>query len=269
MDWVVPYFTKQSEWFGPTGIFPEHRERAASVARLCGEGPKRVLELGSGAGGTAAAMADLGNTVVAVELAPSRAEHARELARHYRNLQVVEADFYAVELTDRFDVVCYWDGFGIGTDADQRRLLRRVVREWLSEDGKMLVDVYLPSTWAAKAGEEERLRSIWRYVDGEVRTVNLDVPLKRRYDFDPVFSRVSIELWPIRRRKEAIKQWVRCYAPADLLLLLEGTGFRADLFEVDGEQFHIEGGDDNMTGMLGGAERYLVKLVRQSPDDPA
>ncbi|MFN5457566.1 MAG: hypothetical protein ACK5BX_41150, partial [Bradyrhizobium sp.] len=33
---------------------------------------------------------------------------------------------YTIELAGRFDVVCYWDGFGIGSDADHRRLLRRI-----------------------------------------------------------------------------------------------------------------------------------------------
>lgn len=264
MNWVVPYFTKQGEWFGPTGIFPEHRERAAAVERLCGGGRKRILELGAGAGGTAAAMADLGNAVVAVELAPSRVEHARQLARHRPNFEVVEADFYAVELTGPFDVVCYWDGFGVGTDADQRRILRRVAREWLSENGKMLLDVYMPSTWAARAGEEERLGRIWRYVEGEVRTVDLEVPLKKRYDFDPVTSRVSIELWPIRRRREAIRQWVRCYTPADFTLLLEHTGLQSNWFEANGQQFDIDK-EHTMSSPIGSVETYLARLVLDRP----
>jgi hypothetical protein len=29
-----------------------------------------------------------------------------------------------VELSEQFDVVCYWDGFGVGTDQDQRHLLQ-------------------------------------------------------------------------------------------------------------------------------------------------
>ena len=40
-------------------------------------------------------------------------------------MSVVQGDFYEVELDGTFDVVCYFDGFGIGSDADQRRLLRR------------------------------------------------------------------------------------------------------------------------------------------------
>src|SRR5207244_9889439 len=114
MDWARNFYSTRSEWFGPTGIFPEHRARASDIARLCGRGSKRVLELGAGAGGTAAAMADLGYTVIAIELSPVRAAFAQDLARGRPNLTVLEADFYAVHLQGSFDVVCYWDGLGVG-----------------------------------------------------------------------------------------------------------------------------------------------------------
>jgi hypothetical protein len=34
----------------------------------------------------------------------------------------VHANFYSFEAAERFDAVCYWNGFGIGTDADQHAL---------------------------------------------------------------------------------------------------------------------------------------------------
>jgi protein-L-isoaspartate O-methyltransferase len=127
MDWAKRFYTRRSKWFGPTGIFPEHRARALEIERLCGRGRKRILELGAGTGGTAAAMADLGHEVVAIELSPVRAVFARELAAQGRtSLTLLEADFYTVDVPSQFDVVCYWDGFGVGSDADQQRLLRRV-----------------------------------------------------------------------------------------------------------------------------------------------
>lgn len=66
--------------------------------------------------------------MVAVEFSPIYADYAREHLKTKRSgtLESVEADFYTVELAGRFDVVCYWDGFGVGSDADQRRLLRRI-----------------------------------------------------------------------------------------------------------------------------------------------
>jgi hypothetical protein len=43
------------------------------------------------------------------------------------SLRAIEGDFYETEPPGKFDVVAYFDGFGIGTDEDQRRLLRRIV----------------------------------------------------------------------------------------------------------------------------------------------
>lgn len=261
MEWVEHYYSKKAEWFGPTGIFPEHRERATTVQRLCGP-KKRVLELGAGAGGAAAAMADLGYQVVAVEVSPIRASHAQALARGRDGMHVVQADFYTVNLANRFDVVCYWDGFGIGSDADQRRLLRRAAREWLEDDGVMLMDVFTPWAWVRKAGREHRLDHIWRLKGGRVRTVDLEVPLKVRYGFDPVNCRFNDEHWPLRNRSQVIKQSIRCYTPSDFLLLLEGTGLRTDAFQVSGKKFEVEKFEYGMSEPLASAESYLVKLVR-------
>lgn len=262
MDWVIDYYSKKSEWFGPPGIFREFRERASAIERLCGTGPKRILELGAGGGGTAAAMADLGHSVVALELVPLRVAFARELATGHRNLEVLEADFYTVQLPGRFDVVCYWDSFGIGTDGDQRRLLRRVAREWLAQNGCVLLDVFSPWPWAAKAGRVDRLNRIRRLVRGKVRTVDLKPPLRQRYDFDPVGCRFSDELWPVRKRNEAVRQSIRCYTPSDFLLLLEGTGLKVDAFEFDGKRFDLGQERHAMNSPLADAERYLVRLIR-------
>jgi len=56
MEWVKPFYSRWSVLLGPFGILVHHRARAASIRRLCGGGPKRILELGAGAGGAAAAL---------------------------------------------------------------------------------------------------------------------------------------------------------------------------------------------------------------------
>ena len=154
MDWVEAFYTRKSERHGPSGILPHHEERAATINRLCGAEPKRVLELGAGAGGSAAATADLGHTVVAIELSPLRAAYAQDLANEPRagSLTVIHGDFYTTEFDHPFNVVTYWNGFGVGTDADQRRLLTRI-RTWLAPGGVALVDVFSPWRWAREAGQ--------------------------------------------------------------------------------------------------------------------
>jgi SAM-dependent methyltransferase len=248
MDWVKEFYTRARESWGPTGIWEKHRARAATMERLCGEGAKRVLDLGAGAGGTAAAIADLGHTVVAVELSPAGAAYTRELAQQLRkgSLAVFEADFFTVELEGRFDVVCYWNGFGVGSDADQRRLLQRIATTWIAPRGSVLMDVFNPWPWARAAGQEE--------TRDQLNAIN-------RRDFDPVGCRLIDEWWPIGDRTQAMAQFLRCYTPADLMLLLEDTGLALAALEVAGEPLDVEAGQHTMNSPLWDAWEYLVKLV--------
>ena len=170
MEAVKQFYAKQNEWAGVYSgdVTEAHRKNAAIVHRLAGGRIGRLLDLGAGGGQNAAAAADLGYSVVAVELVPSVIGHARELASQPRKgqLEVIEGDFYEVELPTPFDIVCYWDGFGIGPDEDQHRLLGRVAT-WLRPTGFALVEVYTPWFWARAAGRQMQF--------GEVM---------RRYDFD-------------------------------------------------------------------------------------
>ena len=263
MDWIIPFYTRRSEQHGPTGVLPHHRARASTIARLCGPAPRRVLELGAGAGGTAAATADLGYEVVAVELTPLRAAYAREIAHQpgRERFAVIEGDFYTVALEGQFDVVTYWDGFGIGADADQRRLLHRIAAEWLAPGGCALLEVFPPWAWAHAAGREER--------DEEHRQIS-------RLAFDWSGSRFVEYLWNEGQPEAPLRQSIRCYAPVDLALLLEGTGLQLDRVEVSGEELlcvddggeiAVGGEDSGPTAAsehLATAWSYLVRLVTSS-----
>ncbi len=211
MNWVPDFFAKQSAWAGSLegDIEDEHRATAAQIVELAGPGTKRILELGAGGGQVAAATADLGHDVIAIDLVPLRIHNARQLAQVQRNgtLTVIEGDFYTVELDGHFDVVCYWDGFGVGTDEDQRRLLRRIAAEWLTPTGCALIDIGTPWYPASVAGRG------WAVGDAE-----------RQYGFDGDGCRWLDKWWPKGKPEAAVEQSTRCYSPADLRLLLESTG---------------------------------------------
>jgi SAM-dependent methyltransferase len=247
MDWIEPFYTRRSEWMGPTGIFNSHQVRAASIEKYCGAGKKRILELGAGAGGTAAAMADLGNSVIAVELSPLRAAFIRDLAREPRqgSLTVIEDDYYTLDVPGQFDLICHWDSFGMGSDADNRRLLRRMAEGWMAPEGCVLMDVFSPWWWACQAGTEEQ---------------DDDRGLVRRYDFDPVGGRFLDQWWPIGDKSQLITQTVRCYTPADFMLLVEGTGLAVEIFAVAGNTFRVEE-SSTMAHALWDEFSYLVKLI--------
>ena len=127
-----------------------------AVRRLAGDGSKRILELGAGTGSTAVALAHAGHDVVTIELQTMLAEYIAELARGVERgfLRSLVGDFYEVDLGGPFDVVVYFDGFGIGDDEDQRRLFRRV-GGWLTGEGCALVDILTPWYFAKTAGGEE------------------------------------------------------------------------------------------------------------------
>lgn len=247
MDWVKTFYARQDELLGVyTGdMADDGRRRAAAIGRLAGDGPKRVLELGAGGGQAAAATTDLGHDVVAVELVSAAAEHASRLANDRRtgSLTVISGDFYEVEPGGRFDVVCYWDGFGVGTDADQRRLLRRV-RNWLDAGGCALLDVNTPWYWASAAGREMRF--------GEVA---------RRYGFDAEECRMLDRWWPVGAEGAAVTQSLRCYSPADLRLLLEGTGLTLASVEPGAGMMEDDSGRFVDQVPLDRAMQYIATLV--------
>src|SRR5690625_1653505 len=108
---------------------------------------KTILELGGGNGQFAAAAALSGFEVTVIEIVPECVKHIYTLKEKYNiqkeKLNIIEGDFYTVDLAKNFDLVLYFDGFGIGSDVDQRRLLKRV-SNWLRADGEAYIDIYTP-----------------------------------------------------------------------------------------------------------------------------
>jgi SAM-dependent methyltransferase len=256
VDWVRNFYAKQYEWadwrhrwsdFDPNDRDP----RVDAVTRHAGSPPLRILELGSGTGTTAAALAVAGHDVVAIEMQGELAAYTQELAAVVTggSLRAIAGDFFEAEPPGRFDVVAYFDGFGIGSDEDQRRLLRRIVG-WLVPDGCALIDVLVPWYWAGRAGNEEEFPtgSGVRYLDG----------------FDSGGCRMTERMWRVGQEDDAVTQSLRCYSPADLRLLLEGTG----LSVVGVEPFTDEGYSEPCE--LADAMLYLATLApRDGEVDPA
>ncbi len=224
MDWVRDFYTRQYammnspyRWqqMSPSDPPEYARRTAAAIERFAGPGTKRVLELGCGGGVVAGTIAFLGHTVVAVEVIDAAIENVRRISAEVPNgeLTAVQGDFYELEFPKKFDVVCYFDGFGVGSDADQRRLLTRIAR-WLEPNGCAVIDIY--SSWGVAAANGET------YQEGTMYGV----------EFDADGNRQLASQWPVGAdQSEAITQYLRCYAPADLRLLLEGTGLVLETYE--------------------------------------
>jgi SAM-dependent methyltransferase len=214
------------------------------------------LDLGAGSGRTLAALADCGHSVVGVELNPTDAGYARELFKTPRKGPVtfLEADFYTVELQGPFDIVTCWQAFGIGSDADQRRLLRRIAREWLAPGGSAILDVYHPAGPIRDHGKEWRL-DLLPGVPGSVEMIE-------RCHYDPVHARWIDEWQPVANPESALAQTVRCYTPADLMLLLDGTCLRLKYVEMGGEAVDVAANTRIADkGLFTRDYNYIVQLV--------
>ncbi|HEX8033962.1 MAG TPA: methyltransferase domain-containing protein [Ktedonobacterales bacterium] len=250
MEWAESFYAMQDELSGVyTGaLHPQQqdRERAELVTTHLSSPPGVVLELGAGGGLSALATAQRGHNVTAVELVTHAAAHARRLIPNATpgTLRVIEGTFYTVELPEQFDVVCYWDGFGIGTDEDQQTLLRRIAA-WLKPSGIALIDINTPWYWAQAAGQR--------------MTTSTFV---REYGFDADGCRMLDHWWPPQHEDQRVTQSLRCYSPQDLRLLLKGTGLILERL-VPGGAVDYEAHSYTSNVSLERAMQYCAHLRRE------
>lgn len=200
MGWTLSrdFYDRTAPWLLASQITERDRLRARHVHTI---GGGDTLDLGAGSGGTAAAMADLGHDVLALELSPARLAVARRHCRRARpgRLVVLAADFHDFVPERRFDVVTYWSGFGLGSDELQLMLLSRIAG-WLTDDGSLLIDVFDPA-W-------------WRRRSGEVRTHSVEghrVAHGQRIWFDEGCGRLTDERWRLDRPDRPVREEIRCY----------------------------------------------------------
>lgn len=249
MEWVKDFYRKQNEWAQAYlgEVTPENRQKAETVCHLApDQRGGSLLELGAGGGQNAAVLSEAGFSVTTIDLDPSNCENARRLSESFpdRKIRVLEGDFFQIELPETFDLVCYLDGFGIGTDSDQRRLLGRIA-SWLAPGGTAVIEIYTPWYWAANAGREIRFGKV-----------------VRKYDFDHGRS-VMLDRWQAQDSPtETVTQRLRCYSPPDLALLLEGTGLALDRIEPGSGTDH-QNGRFIEKAPLSQAMQYFARLVHK------
>ena len=245
MEWIHQFYARQNELSGiyEGDIQDYHRDKAALIKESHPQA-KTILELGAGGGQIACASAIAGYDVTAIELTHALANHAHKLARqhHIENLRIINDDFYTTSLDDTFDVISYWDGFGIGTDADQIRLLKRC-GAWLKSDGVILLDVYTPWHWAQAHGQTMQYRDVYR-----------------QYDFDAIGCRMLDTWWHSDSPEDKVTQSLRCYSPADLRLLLQSTDLHLYGIAKTGGAVDYTTGNYSPNVDLNQAMSYVAKI---------
>jgi len=233
MDWINKFYSTTGRWWGPAEYKITKRDyQRAEKIRKYNPNAKTVLELGSSYGNTASVCAEIGFDVTAVELS-DRADFSRqyEQKQYKGSLKIIKDDFYRVSLGKRFDVVTYWNGFGIGTDSDQRKLLKRIKNDWLNEKGIALIDIANPIQWIKWAGDKEDKKA-----NSEI---GYGYNISEKIDYDPVNNHMYDTWWETDKPDQKITQKIRCYSPVDLQLLLEGTGLSILSLWVGEEEIKI------------------------------
>ncbi|MFD1851327.1 SAM-dependent methyltransferase [Oceanobacillus bengalensis] len=223
MEWSKDFYDTQFEWLHANKEYNTERLLDSLVEKVdkYSEYPvKKILELGGGSGQFAVAAAKKGYEVTVIELAPSAVGHMKELAQKNNvseRLSIVHGDFYEVTLHEAFDVICYWDGFGIGSDRHQQVLLERVTN-WLNPNGIALIDVYTPWYWSKVTGQKMKFGNY-----------------NSHYDFDAYESRMINTCWIDENKDKKIIQSLRCYSPTDLKLLTLDMDLKLVYCEPSGE----------------------------------
>ena len=267
--WIKRFYDKAAIWWGDANRSPASLERYREyLEKFTGAGKKRILDLGGGTGQIAHCFACLGHEVVSVEL--SRAEYIRRRSAQVDgpgSLAVIEGNFLEAAIPGKFDVVCCWEVFGIGTDDNQKSLLKRIAGEWLAEGGTAIVEVYSTIGPIKYSGTERRLRAL-PGVPGSVDMVN-------RCSFDPVAAMWIDEWKPVAAPSEALSQRIRCYTPADFMRMLAGSGLRLVHAEYHGLKLETDGGaapnhEEASRNPLYDCEddyAYVVKLAKDGADN--
>ncbi|MEK4572853.1 methyltransferase domain-containing protein [Bacillus sp. FSL E2-8868] len=169
---------------------------AKEVQEQVGHPFQTMLELGAGNGGFARAMSKLRVRMTTVELVSELVSFAKEHSSS--DIAIHCGDFYQINFEEKFDVVSYLDGFGVGTNDEQLFLLKRI-KNWMKEDGCALIDIYQPLYWKKVSGQEMPLSSAMR-----------------KYEYDSINERMLDHWWNPNQPNEIVTQSLRCYTVEEI-----------------------------------------------------
>ncbi|GEN84519.1 N-methyltransferase [Sporosarcina luteola] len=206
-EWVIPFYRKQFEWLRDieSDMTSYLQKDAEKIEEQIGIKFKTMLDIGAGIGSIARALDIRGISMTTLELVPDLVEASR--LRSPETIDIHMGDFYTYTFSTQFDVVSYFDGFGIGSDNDQLALLKRM-RSWMKDDGFALIDIYNPNYWRTiAAGHKMKID------DAE-----------RIYSFDEENCRMIDSWWHNKNPDDVVTQSLCCYAVDEISAMCEKAG---------------------------------------------
>lgn len=206
-EWVIPFYKKQFEWLRDieTEMASYLEKEAERIEEQIGDKFETMLDIGAGIGSIARTLDSRGIAMTTLELVPDLVDAARR--RSPKSIDIHEGDFYTYEFSKQFNVVGYFDGFGIGSDEDQLKLLQRM-KSWVKDDGLLLIDIYHPHYWRTIASGQKM-----KIDDAE-----------RVYSFDEVNCRMIDSWWNKENPEEIFTQSLRCYTVDEISSMCEKAG---------------------------------------------
>lgn len=198
MDWASQFYKQQfllsQIKFDETSQLV-YLQEASRIQEQMGKSFHKVLELGAGNGQLANTLASQNFDLTTIELVQELVTFAK--ANSLAPINILCGDFYELNLSDKFDCILYIDGFGVGEDEDQLRLLKRIY-DWLNNDGYALIDIYEPN--------------YWRQVYKEEIVLSDDSKILRKYNFDEKTLRFSDTWWHKDNEADKFTQSLKCYS---------------------------------------------------------
>lgn len=202
--WTTDFYTLMYEVFKSTvtETAEMYQTQAQEVHQQLAYKPNHTLELGAGFGLFAKGFAPLTERMTTLDLIPEMVAFTKKHTP--ANVNALCGNFYSIELSDKFDAIVYLDGFGIGDDAEQLSLLKRI-KSWLDPDGHALIDIYNATFWDRADGVKMALTD----------------SVLRQYHYNKDNQRM-IDTWWRRDEKDSKQtQSLKCYLPEQINALVK------------------------------------------------
>lgn len=207
MNWVKSFYELQYQMLENPSDYSYQQGRIDTLKKHKIKPGFKLLELGGGFGAFTKLAINKGYHVTMIELVAFACEKAKSLFENStKNLEIICGDFYTIKYRQKFEAVCYWDGFGIGKDEDQIQLLHLIYRS-LKKDGLFFVDVYNPLYWS-------------RFEKFKLALANGE----REYSYQHQ-ENLMIDCWTDQQTKQKACQYLKCYSPENFEQLILNIGF--------------------------------------------